>query len=586
METNGKMEKWKKERRKWQHRKQTEEEIIVQQRRVINRLIGSASSPHIIQKLLDTLDSKGSLNKKMREAAARIVEHVADMIRLYQFPQGIQSISSLINSFEEYCQLLPHQSSSSLSTDNATTTSPPSSITKNGHDQEQGSSSSNTSPLESESEYSESDSDSEIDQSSTKALHGYKDVVLTGLSILWSLAASKDNCIIISNTKDLVSKIMAPVSCDLVHRAGHSEWSTKVSESSLGVMLRLTVTAKGDTRADLGQQISSDNGAITAMERIVTCEECKGGELQMKAMQILTQLCMDETTNRGNLTKMLISIFINGDSSDGSIRKTAGKTLAVLFLSTNSVASLLPKEENDNFVGDLAKILLQVGDNDTCSRIAAEILEHLCIQYTENGQYLSTLKDTMTGLMPKVLREILSGLTEEENPGYARSGTDVESQVTTNKNYDNRTSSSPRQNKHHKLHVSLLSLCVTACDNLHLDLNTISLGGGDQARDQGECVAFSVATKMVQLNRDLINADNLKAMKLITRMVIAAMKRLPDHDSVVERVELESLMDSLSSISDHDGSRGLHGFLHQGDDGGTCHCRHPQFPCETSTETP
>ncbi|KAM0911280.1 hypothetical protein ACQ4PT_013587 [Festuca glaucescens] len=287
---------------------------------------------------------------------------------------------------------------------------------------------------------------------------------------------------------------MAPVSCDLVHRAGHSEWSTKVSESSLGVMLRLTVTAKGDTRADLGQQISSDNGAITAMERIVTCEECKGGELQMKAMQILTQLCMDETTNR------------------------------------------------------------------------AEILEHLCIQYTENGQYLSTLKDTMTGLMPKVLREILSGLTEEENPGYARSGTDVESQVTTNKNYDNRTSSSPRQNKHHKLHVSLLSLCVTACDNLHLDLNTISLGGGDQARDQGECVVFSVATKMVQLNRDLINADNLKAMKLITRMVIAAMKRLPDHDSVVERVELESFMDSLSSISDHDGSRGLHGFLHQDDD--------------------
>jgi hypothetical protein len=386
-----------KERRKKKHQ-QTEDEIIVQQCRVIRQLLGSASATHILQKLLETLDSRHSYDKKMRGAAARIVDHVADRIRLDQFPRGIQSISSLINSFEEYYQLRPHQSASSLSLSTDTTSPPASSNTKSNHDQEE-QGSSNTSFFDTESEYSESDPDSDVDHSSPEALHGYKEMVLTGLSILWSLAGSEDNCVIISNTKNLVSKIMVPVSCNLVHRAGHTEWSTKVSERSLGVMLRLIVTAKGDTRADLHQQITSDKGPITTMERIVTCEGCKGGELHMKAMQILTQLCMDKTENRGNLTKMLIRIFVNGDSSDDSIRKTAGETLVVLFLSTKSVGSLLTKEENDKFVGDLAKILLQVGDNDTCSKSAAEILEHLCIQYTGNKLLKNTIKD----LMPKVL---------------------------------------------------------------------------------------------------------------------------------------------------------------------------------------
>ncbi|VAH99192.1 unnamed protein product [Triticum turgidum subsp. durum] len=563
-EIREKRDEWRKKR---QQNQQTEEEIIVVQRRMIRRLIGSAASTHILQKLLHTLDSRRPFDKRMREAAARIVEHVASGIRLVQFPRGIQCISSLLNCFEEYCRLQPYRSSSSSSTspntNGDTTKTPPSSKANNGHDQEQDSSI-HTLTLESELEYSESesesdsesdsDSDRRIDRpSSSKMLHGYKELVLIGLNILWSLAGSEDNCAIISKAKYPVSKIMAPVSYDLVHHAGHSDWSTKVVERSLAVMLRLIVTAKRETATDLLQQMSEDKEAITTMKTIVTCEECKGGELQMKAVQILVQLCMEETADRVNLTKMLVGIFVNVDSSD-SIRETTVKALVVLFLGRKSIAPLIPKEKNDGFVGGLTKIL--VGDDDTCRKSAAEILEHLCIHYAENVESVSTLKNAMMGVMPKVLEEILLGCEstgEEGIPESTRSGGDVESQVIedNDKKNNNSTSSRPRQKKHHKLHVALLSLCVTACDKLALDLDSISPGEGrDRARDPGECVAISLATKMVQLNRDLLTAESLTAMKLTTRMVIAAMKKLKSHGAAGKLAVLESLMGSLSSVSE------------------------------------
>uniref|UniRef100_M8AZ55 Uncharacterized protein n=1 Tax=Aegilops tauschii TaxID=37682 RepID=M8AZ55_AEGTA len=282
-------------------------------------------------------------------------------------------------------------------------------------------------------------------------------------------------------------RIMAPVSYDLVHRAGHSEWSTEVVERSFAVMLRLIVTAKRETATGLLQQMSEHKEAIITMERIVSCEKCKGRELQMKAMQILAQLCMEETPDRGNLIKILVSIFVNVDSSN-SIRQTTVKSLVVLFPGRKSVAPLLPKEENDGLVCGLTKIL--VGDNDTCRRSAAEILEHLCIHYAENGECVGTQE--------------------------CHDGCDAK-----------------------------------AHDKLDLDLDAISLGDGrDQAREPGECVMISLAMKTVQLNRDLLTGDSLTAMKLTTRMVIAAMKKLKSHGNAAKQTVLESLLDSLSRVSE------------------------------------
>jgi hypothetical protein len=156
-------------------------------------------------------------------------------------------------------------------------------------------------------------------------------------------------------------------------------------------------------------------------------------------------------------------------------------------------------------------------------------------------------------LLPlQVLGEILSTRRlngEEGKPGYFRQGTDIESQDaaegrSNNKKNNNNTSSSPWQNQHQKLFVALLSLYVTACEKLHLDIDAISPGEEDG-------IAFRFATQMVQSNREPVSADSLTVIKLSTRMVIATMMKLRrTNHRVIKSADLESLMDSLTSISE------------------------------------
>jgi hypothetical protein len=157
-------------------------------------------------------------------------------------------------------------------------------------------------------------------------------------------------------------------------------------------------------------------------------------------------------------------------------------------------------------------------------------------------------------LLPlQVLGEILPTRRlngEAGMPAYFRPGTDIESQDaaegrSNNKKNNNNTSSSPWQNQHRKLYVALLSLYVTACEKLSLDIDAISPG-------EGNGIAFRFATQMVQSNRDCISGDSLAVIKLSTRMVIATMKKLQrtDHHRIIKSADLEILMDSLTRISE------------------------------------
>jgi hypothetical protein len=148
----------------------------------------------------------------------------------------------------------------------------------------------------------------------------------------------------------------------------------------------------------------------------------------------------------------------------------------------------------------------------------------------------------------QVLREILLGCGstgQEGSPIYARSGGDVESQVVAANGgsvVSQATTASPSPVKHQDngLHLALLSLCVTACEELHLEF--------DAMNPAGESVAFGFVREMVQLNKH-VTVDCLGRMKLATRMVIAMVKHRGATNPA--DLDLESLMNLLSSVSEN-----------------------------------
>lgn len=146
-------------------------------------------------------------------SSASSSHHLAGDIRLEQFPRGIQCISSLIETFEEYRLLEPY--------------------------------------LE----------------------NAYKELLLQGLLIIRKLAADENNCRVMSSTKGLLRKIMAPVTSDLLHHIDHGAWSDIV-EKSLKVMRQLG-SCPGETGRKLRREISNNKEAISTMERILQCDKCE-----------------------------------------------------------------------------------------------------------------------------------------------------------------------------------------------------------------------------------------------------------------------------------------------------------------------
>jgi hypothetical protein len=330
-------------------------------------LIGSSasSSHHLLQKLLRVLDSRSPYDRETREHAARIVAHLAGDIRLEQFPRGIQCISSLIETFEEYRLLEPYLQRGWL-------------VERYEQDWQQ------------EAQYLlTSDSDDYYLE------NAYKELLLQGLLIIRKLAADENNCRVMSSTKGLLRKIMAPVTSDLLHHIDHGAWSDIV-EKSLKVMRQLG-SCPGETGRKLRREISNNKEAISTMERILQCDKCEA-ELQKQAMGILTQLSMD-SKSRKEFIQMLVDIFT--DDNKYNTRMLAGEALAMLSFEGGIHATII-LQVTGNFVGSLIKILLNA-KNKTYRIRAAEILQHLCSHGTKDDECLKKLKKDMTQVMPKVI---------------------------------------------------------------------------------------------------------------------------------------------------------------------------------------
>ncbi|XBH96726.1 hypothetical protein VPH35_087056 [Triticum aestivum] len=442
-------------------------------------------------------------DEKMRGVAANIVAHLAGKIRLKRFPRGIQCIGSLLEISQGQAE--------------------------DGH------------------------------QCAPSADYDYKKLMEKGLVILDGLAADEHNCRVLGNAEALLAKVVAPVSCDLLHLIDHDAWSIVVA-ASLQVMCRL-VAAPGETGAKLRSQISSNKEGTNSMEGILKCDECEE-KLQVLTIKILTQLPMDvdvcptavNTESRGNFVKMLPDIF-TCDSKDSSIRKLAGEALVMLSLNQSNVAIIL--RANVNVVQDLTNILLDDKAYNTHRINAAETLEHLYIHYKENDDHHKKLKEAMEGIMRKVLPKILSfgskkkGTPTEKDVGPLLGTGDVEAQdgdAPEDDGRDNNTYACRQNDDKHvgrKLHAALLSLATAIFDkltsqnhNLAQLVNTISPG------DYPTSFAIKLNV-MVKANSDP-TASCLRIMKNTSRMVVSMMKHngnyLEEH-----LVSFHDLIDSLST---------------------------------------
>lgn len=303
----------------------------------------------------------------------------------------------------------------------------------------------------------------------------------------------------------------------------HVAWSDVV-DASLQVMC-LLVTARGETGTKLGREISRNKEALSTMESILKCDQCKE-QLSIRAMEILTQLPM-ATKSRESFIKKLIGVFAD-DKKGSDIRGLAGEKLAALSLKSKSDAVIVLQENGG--VGDLTKILLE-DKSSKCRISAAGILEGLCIHYTDDVECVNNMNKTMTDALPKVLEAIFCcGSTGKK----IQTGTEA------------------HKVEIHKLQEALFSLSTTILDSL-ISANQ-------------EMAAFSFAGKL----KEMIEGNSQRTVKCLRTMKLAskiAISMVRHGSRYVKVQDMESFMESLSKaskdMSDLDGvmfiSSGNHG---------------------------
>ncbi|VAH54237.1 hypothetical protein VPH35_032741 [Triticum aestivum] len=218
-----------------------------------------------IQKLIRTLAWRSPQDQEMRWLAARLVEHLAADLNLAHFPGALECVSSLFDEDTLLLTFVPGQR-------------------ENGE---------------------------EID----------RDLVLPGLRILENLAHDRHNCTLIYNTKDLLSKIVAPISSnELIEDIKSSTAWTKVLHMSLKVVSRL-MGSTGTTGEEMRNLIANDSNAVSNLEAILDMDTKSGSgviELHVQAIEVLTQLALHHPTSsatrgRERLIKQALHIFVTAD---------------------------------------------------------------------------------------------------------------------------------------------------------------------------------------------------------------------------------------------------------------------------------
>ncbi|KAL6888913.1 hypothetical protein ACP4OV_009939 [Aristida adscensionis] len=491
-------------------------------------IIESESSDDIIQKLLQMLDSRSPYDKEMRRRTARVVAYLAADIHLKQFPLGIQWIASLLDTFQEYSVMEPYQRDWLLHACRRDyQEAPPHLAINEEYD--------NTGPED-----------------------GYKDLVLQGLRILRRLATNEDNCVIMSSMTGLLTKIMAPISSDLVHSYDHSQWYIRVMKESMRAMGQLA-TAPGEIGKKLRHEISSNKEAIAAIEGILECLECGDRELHQSAIAVLTELYVDtssgmDTASRDKFMKRLLDIFLKAPRSSEEVEpfffrsdleelnsnEMPARVLMRLSFEMEDSATIILKEKG-NIVNDLIKLLQHTDEKSHRRVTAAVVLERLYIYYTGldtelNGLNKATLMEAVINAIPKVLREILCHVPPRETQEGTKTnqvGSPVPKSDIENPSGETQESSGGDESNFMRLFIpASLSLIATVCGTC------ITV---DQASAcQINAIAAACAPDSVpRLLKDMVirNMDKVKRnMDMVKRKKGTLINRFRSQDMIEEEM--------------------------------------------------
>ncbi|KAG2570574.1 hypothetical protein PVAP13_7KG053118 [Panicum virgatum] len=284
-------------------------------------------------------------------------------------------------------------------------------------------------------------------------------LALWGVRILTKLASGHiyqhDNRRAMSDTTDLLSKVMATPNPAWHHSSSdHDAWSN-VAEKSLS-LLRHLMESPGEAGAKLRRQgneaICANAGAI---ESILICDMCHI-VAQKKAMEILQDPPGDEA--RRSSVAAMITIF--SSAKNDFVRRWGRKELEKLISTSESNASLILQAKYDAFA-TLTDVLVDARNNACQLRIpAASILERLCYHsYSpDDEECLKKLKKDVVDAVPKVLGEIL----RLQAKLVAATAIDIEEGRDQRDSYPTRA----LQQADTELLGGLLSLCGTMWDKL------------------------------------------------------------------------------------------------------------------------
>ncbi|KAF0894629.1 hypothetical protein E2562_001925 [Oryza meyeriana var. granulata] len=494
-----------------------------------------------MQRLLDMLGWSSSSNTEIRMLAAGIVADLAGGIQLAEFPGAIRCVSSLLEITGQHP------------------------LWNNNQQHEP--------PTISPSERRVlNDARRHAEQAKKKRrerkkpdITGCKELIVQGLRILEGLACDPDNCRDICDPPGLLAKITAPLySATLIQDIGSSEPWADIANGSLKVVHQLirVVSARGTS---LRHEISSNEQAMSNLESILhrTSEaaEAVGQELQMRAIEILTQLVLDSssvnitTETRSNLVKKQLQIFLsdgrevtadNKSKSEAdnkrTLKATAGETLSILS-KNEAISGFIVMEHND-IADRLTLMLLDAKEKIKYRTISAVILENLCTHCKEH------VNET---LLPKVLAEILNietkPKTEASLPGenegiqpISSQGDDEEMQYPKDKGRKAHVKASNRKAKEdesdiNKLQEALLSLTLVIRDKLIIEAESFAFVV--QEKSQGGGGAFVEKLKAtVDDNCRQETPVSLRIVKLCSQIAASIMRsNLCTNDQKKEFVE-------------------------------------------------